>query len=104
MLDDDDDGDATKCNIQDKLKGNQENYMEDDDDDEAPESVGFATSKDKVLEQIRYLCSLGNLGMTHSVPTAFINNECSRYRMGQAWVTEDGIYEDVSFSLYCKCS
>ena len=85
MLDDDDDGDGDDdANLQDKLQGNQEDDREDeDDDDEAPESVGFATSKDKVLEQIRYLCILGNLGMTHSVPTAFIN-ECSGYEMGHA--------------------
>ena len=33
---------------------------------------------------------LGNPGVTHSVPTAFIN-ECSGYGMGFAWVTEDGL-------------
>ena len=31
---------------------------------------------------------LGNPGVTHSVPTAFINDECSGYGMGHAWVTE----------------
>ena len=34
-------------------------------------------------------CILGNPGVTHSVPTAFIN-ECSGYGMDHTWVTEDG--------------
>ena len=32
---------------------------------------------------------IGNPGVTHSVPNAFINDECSRYGMGHDWVTED---------------
>ena len=32
---------------------------------------------------------LGNPDLTHSVPSAFIN-ECSGYRIGHAWVTKDG--------------
>ena len=32
---------------------------------------------------------LGNPGVTHSVPTAFIDDECSGYGMGHAWVTKD---------------
>ena len=37
---------------------------------------------------------LGNLGMTHSVPAAFVMNavgtdECSGYGMDHAWVTDD---------------
>ena len=55
---------------------------------------------------------LGNPGVTHSVPTAFIDececsgygkghawvtdNECSGFKMGQAWVTED------EFGCECK--
>ena len=78
MLDDDngDDDDDSDAKIQDKLKGIQEDDMEDDDDDEAPESVGFATSKDKVLEQIRYLCILSDRDVTHSVR----NGSCLGYR------------------------
>ena len=44
----------------------------------APLSHGFCTSSH----------ILGKPGVTHSVPTAFIN-ECSGYGMGHAWVTED---------------
>ena len=39
---------------------------------------------------------LGNSGVTHSVPTAFI--ECSGYGLGHAWVTED---EDSPEVLSC---
>ena len=34
---------------------------------------------------------LGNPGVTHSVPTAFITDECSGYGMGHTWVTEDDV-------------
>ena len=33
---------------------------------------------------------LSNPGVTHSVPTAFIIDECSGNGMGPAWVTKDG--------------
>ena len=38
---------------------------------------------------------LGNPGMTHYGPIAFIN-ECNGYGFGQAWVTEDGCLLEVS--------
>ena len=42
---------------------------------------------------------LGNPGVTHSVPTAFIIDECSGYGMGHAWVTEDGLQNDSNFTF-----
>ena len=39
-----------------------------------------------VLNTYGYI--LGNPGVTHSVPTAFIIDECSGYGMGHARVTE----------------
>ena len=57
--------------------------------------MGFMTCK--------YTSILGNPGVTHSVPTAFVmnavgtewvtpglNHECSGNGMGHAWVKEDG--------------
>ena len=35
---------------------------------------------------------LGNPGMTHSVPTAFIT-KCSGFGIGHAWFTEDVCYD-----------
>ena len=46
-------------------------------------------------EDLKNLMNMGeyildNPGVTHSVPTAFID-ECSGYGMGHTWVTKDGV-------------
>ena len=42
-----------------------------------------------MLPSTLYTIILGNPGMTNSIPTAFINDECSGYGMGHTWVTKD---------------
>ena len=63
------------------------------------ETYSYITKNGK-LTYFKTLFFLGNPGVTHFVPTTFID-ECSGYGMGHAWVTDDDHYYAGSAHYNC---